>query len=155
MKKAGFLVGLLLVAGAVFGQNNDIFSMIEGLTNNFPAAEDGARKTMISNGFIPAGGGYINSFEGTSIESTLQFNNSINETKITFILNFDNDAYFVRFVREFLSYFSNKREVSFNGSGNTVNYYVFYNKDDPTTLSMVYDINKYKNNVFLFISLNN
>jgi len=156
MKKVGFLVVLLMIAGAVFGQNNDILNMIEGLTNNFPTTKDRARKTMISNGFIPAGGGYVNSFEGISIESTLQFeSNSINKTEIAFILIFDNDAYFVKFVREFLSYFSNRREVSFNGSGDTINYYVFYNKDEPTTLSMMYDINKYKNNVFLFISLNN
>jgi hypothetical protein len=139
----------------VFGQNNDIFNMLEGLTHNFPATEDGARRILVSNGFIPAGKDrYINSFEGVSIVSRSEYGTySANRTEITFIFKFNDDLYFVKFIREYLTYFSNRYGVSFNGSHGNSNYYVFYNENEATALAMDYNSNE--KNVVIWVSLNN
>ena len=101
--------------------------MFERLTNDFPMTEDAARKIMISNGFIPAGkrGHYKNAFEGISVNSRLNYTGLID---ISFILKFDNDVYFVKFIREFLAYFSNRYNIAHNGFYRDSTYYVFYNE---------------------------
>ena len=154
MKKTVILSLILCVASVVFGQNNEVFNMIDGLTDNFPITEDGLKKIVLSNGFISVGKDrYINSFEGVSVESWSEDEKSANGTNVTFILKFDNDIYFVRFIREFLFYFSNKYHVSFDGYFDNSNYYVFYNEDDPTSLSMVH--NATNKDVIIWVSLNN
>lgn len=153
MKKAIVLIVFLLAAVVAFGQNDDIFSMLEVITNNFPKTEDATRRIMTSNGFISSGKDrYINSFDGVSIESWSEDEHSANGTNITFIFNFNSDVYFVKFIREYLSYFSNRDYLTFNGSNDKINYYVFYKENDPATLTIVYDT--YKNDVVIWVSRN-
>lgn len=154
LKKMIFFPFILCIAGAVFGQNGDIFNILERLTHNFPTTEDGVRRIMMGNGFILSDKDrYINSFEGVSIESWLEYDPSVNLSILTFNFIFNNDVYFVNFIKEFLAYFSSRYDVSRNSTTANSNTYVFYNESDVTALAMVYFANK--KDIIIYISMHN